>query len=128
MPTAVTHDIRVTVRTRFNSSLSDPVSGRFLFNYRITIANHGRGTVKLLRRRWRIVDSLSPTREVTGPGVVGETPILLPGAEFSYTSACDLSSSMGRMEGRYLMERQHDQYRFEVFVPSFDLIFPWMAN
>ena len=31
-------------------------------------------------------------REVEGPGVVGETPVLQPGEEFSYSSACDLRS------------------------------------
>lgn len=128
MPTAVTHDIQVSVRTRFNESMSDPRGARFVFSYRITIANHSRETVQLLRRQWHIVDSLAPLREVTGPGVVGETPVLRPGASFTYTSACDLRSGLGRMQGKYLMQREHDGHRFEVMVPTFTLVFPWSLN
>ena len=41
--------------------------------------------------------------EVTGPGVVGEQPVLEPGESFTYTSGCPLSTSFGTMEGTYQM-------------------------
>ncbi|MBK7085322.1 MAG: ApaG domain-containing protein [Flavobacteriales bacterium] len=47
-----------------------------MFVYRITIANEGRRTVQLMRRHWHIWDSLATTRQVEGPGVVGETSVL----------------------------------------------------
>lgn len=67
-------------------------------------------------------------REVEGPGVVGETPILDPGQEFTYGSACDLRSGFGKMEGAYQMQRVSDRSRFEVTVPTIELNYPYAAN
>ena len=128
MSTTVTQDIRVTARSRFEAVHSDPKVGRYLFSYRITIANHGRETVQLRRRHWTIIDSLSAKRDVEGPGVVGETPTLRPGEEFTYSSACDLRSGFGRMEGTYTMRRMSDGREFEVMIPGIDLNYPYSAN
>lgn len=128
MSTAVTHDIRITVTNRFELAHSDPAAGRFLFSYRITITNRGSEVVRLLRRHWIIRDSLAPVREVEGPGVVGETPVLEPSAEYTYSSACDLRSAFGRMEGTYLMERMRDGHQFRVLIPAFALLVPESAN
>lgn len=128
MSTAVTHDIRITVTSRFEAAHSDPPAERFLFSYRITITNRGNEIVRLLRRHWVIRDSMAPVREVEGPGVVGETPVLEPGAGFTYSSACDLRSGFGRMEGTYLMERVRDGRQFRVTIPAFALLVPEMAN
>ncbi|MCB0769962.1 MAG: Co2+/Mg2+ efflux protein ApaG [Flavobacteriales bacterium] len=128
MSTTVTHDIRITASSRFEPAQSDPIAGRFFFSYRITIANTGRDTVQLKRRRWLIHDALAAPREVEGPGVVGETPMLRPGQEFTYTSACDLNSAYGRMEGRYTMLRLGDGVRFEVPIPDLHLLHPVAAN
>ncbi|MBX2974145.1 MAG: Co2+/Mg2+ efflux protein ApaG [Flavobacteriales bacterium] len=128
MSTAVTQDIRVTARSRYEAMHSDPKAGRFIFSYRITIANHGRGTVRLKSRHWIIRDSLAATREVAGSGVVGETPTLAPGEEFSYSSACDLRSGHGTMHGTYRMVRLDDQREFDVLIPEMQLRFPFAAN
>jgi len=128
MATAVTHGISVTVQSRYEPAHSHPGEGRFLFSYRITIANRGHDTVRLLRRRWSIIDSLAPPREVEGPGVVGETPVLAPGETHTYTSACDLRSGIGRMEGSYLMERLEDGHLFRAKIPAFVLQHPPMGN
>jgi ApaG protein len=124
----VTQGIRITVHAQYEPAQSDPRASHFLFSYRITISNMGRDTVKLLRRHWHITDSLAAPREVEGPGVVGETPVLGPGESFTYTSACDLRSTLGRMEGSYLMERVGDGSRFRVDIPAFSLVFPHLAN
>ncbi len=128
MSTAVTQDIRVSVLSRFEAGQSDPNEGRFLFSYRITIANRGQRTVQLLRRHWFISDSLAPLAEVRGPGVVGAVPVLEPGEQFTYTSFCELRSGMGRMHGIYHMRHLDDGTEFEVAIPSFDLQFPYVAN
>ncbi|HQW85693.1 MAG TPA: Co2+/Mg2+ efflux protein ApaG [Flavobacteriales bacterium] len=128
MPTTVTNGIRVSVKVRFAEEASDPKLGRFLFAYRITIANEGQRTVQLLRRRWTIWDSLGPVRQVEGPGVVGETPVLAPGGQFTYTSQCDLRSGLGRMVGTYTMWDKDSGERFAVDVPEFDLHYPFLAN
>ncbi|MBX2980143.1 MAG: Co2+/Mg2+ efflux protein ApaG [Flavobacteriales bacterium] len=128
MATAVTNGISITVRSRFDEARSDMRSGRFLHIYRITITNESDAAVQLLRRHWYITDSLTEPREVEGEGVVGETPVLRPGESFTYASACDLRSSMGRMQGTYLMKRLADGMRFEVTIPEFLLAYPYMAN
>lgn len=43
----------------------------------------------------------SPSRPHSGPGVVGEQPILNPGQAFEYKSHCPLRTRCGTMEGRY---------------------------
>jgi ApaG protein len=128
MSTAVTHDIRVSVLARFEAGQSDPTEGRYLFSYRITIANRGQRAAQLLRRHWHITDSLAPVREVEGPGVVGVVPVLEPGEQFTYTSYCDLRSGMGRMRGSYRMLHLDDGSEFDVAIPAFDLHFPYAAN
>lgn len=128
MSTAISHDIQVTVRARFDAAHSDPRGGRFVFGYRVTLVNTGRGTVQLLRRQWTITDSLASEREVEGPGVVGQTPVLVPGGSFTYSSACDLRSGLGRMEGSYLMRRVDDGSMFRVRIPPFSLCWPALEN
>ena len=68
-----------------------------------------------------IRDSLAGPREVEGPGVVGETPVLAPGEEFTYSSACDLRGAFGRMDGTYLMRRTADSSEFRVEIPAIQL-------
>ncbi len=128
MSTTVTQDIRVTVRSRFEAVHSDPKVGRFLFSYRITIANTGKDTVQLRSRHWYIRDSLAKAREVEGPGVVGETPTLRPGEEFTYSSACDLRSGFGAMQGTYRMHRISDGSEFDVVIPELQLRYPYASN
>ncbi|MBP6313241.1 MAG: Co2+/Mg2+ efflux protein ApaG [Flavobacteriales bacterium] len=128
MSTAVSNDIRITAEPRYERSQSDPRGARYLFSYRITITNTGRDTVQLLHRHWFIRDSLSPMHEVEGPGVIGQTPVLRPGQEFTYTSACELRSAFGSMNGWYLMERTGDGYQFKVTIPEMQLGFPVAAN
>lgn len=128
MSTTIRHDVRVTAVPAFEAAHSDTRAGRYLFSYRITITNHGRETVKLLRRHWYITDSLFTTKVVEGPGVVGTMPLLTPGQTIEYTSACDLRSSIGRMRGTYTMERVSDGRRFGVTVPEMVLVLPYQLN
>lgn len=128
MSTAVSHDIRISVLPSFEAEQSEPDQGRFLFSYRITIANRGQRTVQLLRRHWFISDSLAPMSEVEGPGVVGAVPVLEPGEQFTYTSFCELRSGIGRMRGTYHMRHLDDGSEFEAVIPPFDLQIPYSAN
>lgn len=118
----MTNGIKVTARARYEPAHSDPKAARHIFSYRITIRNTSEDTVQLLRRHWFIRDALAGPREVEGPGVVGETPVLMPGQEFTYSSACDLHGAFGRMDGSYLMQRTSDGTEFRVEVPGMQLI------
>jgi ApaG protein len=128
MSTIITRGIQITATSRFEPVHSDVNAHRYLFSYRITIRNQGEETVQLMRRRWLIRDSLGPERVVEGPGVVGETPSLAPGEEFSYTSACDLRSGWGRMDGSYAMVTLPGGQPFEVIVPTIAFHDPYALN
>jgi ApaG protein len=128
MPTAITHDVKITVETAYqNDRLSGSREGH-MFAYRITIENHGDFTVKLLRRHWYINDIAFEKSEVEGEGVVGQQPVLEPGESHSYVSGCNLISDIGTMHGTYLMERQMDGKLFEARIPRFTLIAPFRMN
>ncbi|MCU0430242.1 MAG: Co2+/Mg2+ efflux protein ApaG [Cytophagaceae bacterium] len=128
MVTAVTEGIKVSVRTAYQSTHSNPVANHYFFSYTISIENQSDYTVKLLRRHWFIFDSNGQYREVEGPGVVGQTPVLEPGERYEYTSGCNLKTDIGKMEGNYLMQREVDQSTFQVEIPAFLMILPQRLN
>ena len=67
-------------------------------------------------------------REVEGEGVVGQQPILEPGQVHQYVSGCNLRSGLGKMHGTYLMEKVVDGSQFEVVIPEFSMVVPYLLN
>lgn len=128
MVSTITDGIEVSVETFYQPDYSNPVSGEFMFAYRITIENHNPFPVQLLRRHWHIIDSNGTTREVEGEGVVGVQPVLQPSERYQYVSGCNLRSEMGRMEGNYTMENLHHKSQFIVRIPAFDMVVPAKLN
>lgn len=128
MSAPVPHHIRVSVLARYEPAQSTPEEARFIFSYRITIANFGAHTVQLMARHWVITDSLAPRTEVEGPGVVGVQPVLAPGEQYTYTSFCPLRSGLGRMEGTYRMLDLNEEAEFLVQIPAFNMYLPHTAN
>lgn len=120
---ATTHDIEVNAEPFFLEDRSNPAEDRYVWAYRITIANHSDEPVKLMSRYWHITDGLGRIEEVRGPGVVGEQPELRPGDSYQYTSGCPLSTPSGIMVGRYTMRNPHGM-EFEVDIPAFSLDMP----
>jgi len=123
MYTSRTRGIEVSVEPFYLESQSDPGQGRWVFGYKVTIANLGREGVQLLTRHWQITDALGRLVEVRGEGVVGEQPRLRPGERFSYTSGTPLPTPTGFMAGSYGMLGQ-DGASFDVAIPSFPLDVP----
>ncbi len=115
---ATTEGITITVRPVYLDQESDFLSNRFVFAYFIRIENNSLEEVQLLKRRWLIKEVNGRIQEVEGDGVVGEQPILKPGASHEYISFCVLATFEGSMEGSYLMERT-DGGRFRVTLPQF---------
>jgi ApaG protein len=124
----ITAGIKITVITQLNEEISIIDQSRFFFNYHIKIVNTNNFTVRLLSRHWEIYDSLHPLRHVDGEGVVGLTPLIQAGEQFSYSSGCDLYSEIGSMSGFYMFERLDSQEKFKVDVPRFDMIFYGKLN
>jgi hypothetical protein len=61
-----TRGITVTVRPVFLESRSSPVEHQYFWAYFIRIENHGAEPVQLMRRHWRITDSMGRVHEVRG--------------------------------------------------------------
>lgn len=124
---ATTQAIRVTVQPVYLEDQSQPADHHYVWAYHVMIENQGAVTVQLRNRHWRITDALGRLKEVRGPGVVGEQPVLAPGERFEYTSGTPLPTPSGIMEGSYEMERL-DGTRFEVAIPAFSLDSPYQAK
>ena len=118
-----TDGIEITVRPDFLDQESDPDEGRWFWAYTVVIANHSDDTVQLESRYWRIINAVGEVEEVSGPGVIGEQPILSPGDSFQYTSGCPLNTPSGTMAGHYVMRRESGE-RLRAMIPPFSLDMP----
>ena len=99
---------------------SSAEKGLYFWAYTIEIANRGPVTVQLKTRHWRITDGFGRIQEVRGAGVVGEEPVLAPGASYEYTSGVPLPTPSGIMVGTYGMVTT-DGKRFDIDIPAFSL-------
>src|SRR6266849_5900759 len=120
---AVTRNIAVTVSPRFKPEHSSNQEGRYFWAYTIEITNRGDTTVQLKTRHWVITDGVGQRQEVRGAGVVGEEPVLEPGASFEYTSGVPLPTPSGFMVGTYGMVSSGGE-RFDIAIPPFSLDSP----
>ncbi len=85
--------LSVTVdRVAFMPHLDAPSDKPFPFAYFITIHNQSSETVTIRGRKWVVTDAAGETIVVEGDGVVGQTPKLEPGQNFSYNSYHVISS------------------------------------
>ena len=124
MVSKISQGVEISVETFYQPDYSNPLSGEFMFAYRITIENHNHFPIKLHRRHWYIFDSNGTYREVEGEGVVGVQPTVNAGEKYQYMSGCNLRTEMGKMHGTFAMENLHDKKTFEVNIPAFEMIVP----
>jgi ApaG protein len=118
---AVTDGITVRVAVSYLPEQSAPASGRWFWSYHVRIENGSDRSVQLLSRHWLITDGRGALHEVRGEGVVGEMPLIAPGASFDYVSGCPLSTPTGAMRGSYHMVDE-DGGSFEIDIPAFSLL------
>ena len=118
---AVTRGIAVRVAASFLAEQSDPASARWFWSYHVRIENGSDVAVQLLSRAWTIIDGRGAVHEVIGEGVVGEMPLIGPGASFDYVSGCPLDTPLGAMSGSYRMVDENGG-AFEVAIPRFQLL------
>lgn len=124
---AITRGIEVEAESFFLPERSSVAESHYFFAYKIRIRNRGDETVQLLSRRWVITNGDGEVHRVEGPGVVGEQPILEPGASFEYTSFCPLTTAVGSMQGTYRMVVGMGE-EFEAEVAPFTLSIPHAVN
>lgn len=108
----------IHVRPEYAAEHSDPAAWRYVFVYHITIENVGAETAQLFWRHWLIHDLVAGDHEVEGEGVVGQSPVLRPGASHRYNSFCILRGPTGHMEG-FFHFRRGDGSVFRAPVPRF---------
>ena len=73
---------------------------------------------QLTTRHWYITDANGIKEEVHGDGVVGEFPVMYPGALHEYISCTTFSTPTGRMEGHYAFRYLNKTGTFNVKIPS----------
>ncbi|MBV8864697.1 MAG: Co2+/Mg2+ efflux protein ApaG [Acidobacteriaceae bacterium] len=125
MSEAVTRQIRVEVMSRHSPENSRP--GEWVFEYTVRITNLGSQSVQLLSRHWIISDALEQVREIKGPGVIGEQPVLAAGASFKYSSWCPLKTPTGSMRGTYQMI-DANRNEFDIEIAPFGLRAPYTVQ
>jgi ApaG protein len=124
---AVTRNIRVEVISRYSAENSRPLQDEWVFQYTVRITNLGTETVQLISRHWFITDDAARTREVKGPGVVGQQPVLAAGQSFEYSSWCPLNTPLGRMHGTYHMATASGD-EFDIRIAPFALKARYTVN
>lgn len=117
------YQILVDVATSYIEEQSDPLENQYVFSYTITITNIGRLSAQLLSRHWLITDANNELQEVQGEGVVGEQPVIEPGASFTYNSGVVLNTKVGHMQGSYQMLSE-DGHLFDAPIDAFSLAAP----
>lgn len=127
MSDTTTRGIRIQVSSEYIPERSSPPEEYYFFAYQVTITNVGRETAQLLSREWIITDSDGNVERVVGPGVIGEQPVLIPGASFEYTSYCPLRTPVGSMQGAYTMVTASGE-RFDAIIAPFSLEQPNSVN
>lgn len=123
----ITRDIVVRVSVSYLPEQSEPDRGRWFWAYHIRIENQSHQTVQLLTRHWIITDGRGSRHSVEGEGVVGEQPMIAPGASYDYVSGCPLATPTGSMQGSYHMVGA-DGMEFDVAIPKFTLLAPAVAE
>jgi ApaG protein len=124
---ATTRGITVRVSVSYLPEQSEPRRGRWFWAYHVRIENEGAQPVQLLTRHWVITDGRGARHTVEGEGVVGEQPLIEPGASYDYVSGCPLATPTGAMQGSYQVVAE-DGARFDVAIPKFALTAPAVAE
>lgn len=123
-----TNGVTISVRTVFVPEQSSIDHHNFVFAYEITIENHNSFPIQLISRKWEIVDGLLNKRHVTGLGVVGEQPILLPNHKYSYISGSHFKTPFGKMKGYYSMLNLDTSEELITQIPEFAMYCPYFMN
>ena len=122
-----TRGITVRVSVSFLPEQYEPAKGRWFWAYHIRIENEGQMAAQLMTRHWEITDGRGAKSIVEGDGVVGDQPVVMPGASYDYVSGCPLTTASGHMLGSFGMVAE-DGSIFDVAIPKFLLTAPVTAR
>src|ERR1035437_7317738 len=105
-------------------SLEAPPEKPHPFVYFITITNRSKETVVIRGRKWVVREDDGETIVVEGDGVIGQTPEIEPGGEFSYNSYHVVR--MGAVATGAFFGETASGRRIFVRIPEFRLVPPGM--
>ncbi len=128
MKTALSRNIQISVKPKFEASKSSWENASFIHSYEITIKNLNHFPVKLLERCWYIFDSAEGSYTVIGEGVVGKKPVIVQGDTHKYSSYCEISHTIGRMHGYFQLRNEITGEVIRATIPAFNLEVPASLN
>ncbi|GAA5494285.1 ApaG protein [Rubritalea squalenifaciens DSM 18772] len=103
-------------------NLESPPDKPHPFVYFITILNNSDEAITIKARKWVVKETAGETLVVEGKGVVGQTPEIMPGDEFSYNSYHTVASDAS-VQGAFFGVTDSGT-RFYVPIPDFELTVP----
>lgn len=124
----ITQGIRISAASEYRGSFVKSKEIQYAYSYTIEIENQSKNKVQILSRYWEIKDSLNRTVIVKGKGVIGLQPILMPGEKHTYSSGSLLNSTIGSMNGHYILLNHDTQEKFQVNIPVFQLFTEFTMN
>ena len=116
--------LKVTVdNVLYQADAQTPVDRPHCFAYFITIHNESDTAVTIKGRKWVVRNSRGDITAVEGDGVVGQSPLIEPGEEFTYNSYHLLDTNSAEAEGSYIGVDEQGR-RILVRIPKFEMMVP----
>lgn len=78
-------------------------------SFRLRMVNAGRGSVRLLGRKWTLRDRSGTTRIIEADHVFNQQPVLTPGSVFSYSGCHTFDTVPTGMEVRFFGTDQSNE-------------------
>lgn len=103
-------------------SLDAPSHKPHPFVYFITIQNESTERVRILGRKWVVREADGEMTVVEGEGVVGQSPVMEPGGDFSYNSY-HITAQNAEISGSFFGETGSGK-KVRVTIPPFSLTLP----
>lgn len=81
----------------------------YRITFRLRMTNAGRGSVRLLGRKWTLRDRSGTTRIIEADHVFNQQPVLTPGSVFSYGGCHTFTDEPTGMEVRFFGTDQRNE-------------------
>jgi len=116
--------LRVTVdQVVYQPDAQTPADRPHCFVYFISIRNDSDTAVTIKGRKWVVKNTKGEVTAVEGDGVVGQCPLIEPGAKFTYNSYHLLDTLSAVAEGSYLGVDAVGR-RIITRIPKFKMVVP----